>query len=85
MNDTPKCPRCGTAKHARPNGDRLWLCTKCDGLFDDSGDDGTVGYQRPDKIAERNERHEQNRKGRMKVSTDFSRFDESKLKGGPGR
>lgn len=53
----PKCPRCGTNKHARPNGHRMFYCTKCAGLYDDSGDDGTTGYGDPARIASRNERH----------------------------
>jgi len=52
----PACPRCNTAKHARTNGHRLFLCTRCGGLYDDSGDDGATPYGDPSRIAERNER-----------------------------
>lgn len=55
-----KCPHCGSPK-TRPNGDKLHYCVRCAMLFDESGDDGDIGYGRPDKIAERREGpHKQN-------------------------
>jgi ribosomal protein L37AE/L43A len=64
--NVPKCPRCNTSKHARPNGDRLWFCSSCSMLFDDSGDDGDVTYGDPARIAVRNENHQLADKARRK-------------------
>ncbi len=79
MSQIPKCPRCGTNKHARPNGHRMFLCTRCDGLFDDSPDDGTVTYGDPARIVERNERHAQAQKYQRNMA------ERANLKGGLGR
>ena len=53
-----RCPRCGTRK-VRPNGDRLWFCSVCDMMFDNSGDDGDIGYRRPETNAARREEYQQ--------------------------
>jgi hypothetical protein len=87
---TPTCPRCHSRRHVIPSGQNVhtFACRKCQIQFED-GDDGEVGYGRPEKYAERNERHENNRQqklaGRLKLSTDFRRFNEGSLKGGLGR
>jgi ribosomal protein L37AE/L43A len=75
----PKCPKCKTAKHARPNGHRLFYCAMCDMLYDDSGDDGTITYGDPARIVERNERITAAQKRERKLA------ERSKLKGGLGR
>ena len=81
----PKCPKCNTAKHARANGHRMFFCTRCEMLFDDSGDDGTVGYGRPDVNAEREESRrlaEAERRKRALRNMEYRRRDNRKLKGG---
>ena len=79
----PRCPRCGRPS-ATPHGNRDYYCHTCRQAFDPT-DDGDIGYQQPDRIAERREEHARRKAGRMKLSTDFSRFDEKKLKGGLGK
>ena len=78
-NCTPNCPMCGNARHVRPNGDRLFYCTACGGLYDDSGDDGTIGYGDPARIAEKREQRE------IREKRQASEARRRLLKGGLGR
>ena len=73
----PKCPRCGTNKQVRPNG-QLFYCSRC-GCLLDGRDDGTVTYGDPARIAERNERH--------RAAEKYRQAEERRrnLKGGLGR
>lgn len=54
--DTARCPRCGrrtaTPSAANPHA---WFCHHCTMEFEDV-DDGDVGYGRPEKRIEREER-----------------------------
>ena len=83
MNDdcTPICPMCGNARHVRANGDHLWYCTLHDMLFDDSGDDGTIGYGDPARIVERNERQRLSRQNQRQARRPAPR----QLRGGLGK
>lgn len=58
MSETPKCPLCKTSKYVRVNGPKDYTCLDCKMDFD-GVDDGTVGYGRPEKYAERAERRQQ--------------------------
>lgn len=62
MDDLPNCPWCRTAKHVQPSGENA-KALHCRGYHRsfEAEDDGTVGYGRPDKFAERNERFESRR------------------------
>ncbi|MFA5056545.1 MAG: hypothetical protein WC485_00395 [Opitutaceae bacterium] len=57
MNDVPKCPWCGHAKHVRMVGHRHYYCGGCRREFD-GVDDGITGYGDPARHAERAERRE---------------------------
>ena len=53
----PHCPWCNTNKHVRTSGTNLhaFYCGRCGREFEDV-DDGDVGYGRPEKRMEREER-----------------------------
>ena len=53
----PRCPKCGTNKHAYTHGEREFWCRKCNVLYDGI-DDGDVGYGAPDKRMNREERRQ---------------------------
>jgi hypothetical protein len=66
----PPCPWCKTVRHVQPAGQpRSFYCRKCRREFDD-GDDGdspggdTIGYGRPDRRLEREERQKLQREMR---------------------
>jgi tRNA(Ile2) C34 agmatinyltransferase TiaS len=50
----PPCPKCGSNKHAYPDGERNFWCTSCKVCYDGI-DDGEIGYGRPSKRMEREE------------------------------
>lgn len=58
------CPKCHGSK-VRLNGNRIWWCHKCEMLFDDSGDDGTVVYGDPARQVERKDEFEKRQRERI--------------------
>ena len=73
----PKCPWCGTDKHVYESGHAQFWCKKCDRLFD-KGEDGVIGYGRPDKYAERREEFEKRQAKRNQNSQSQSQFHRRK-------
>ena len=64
MPDTVRCPKCGS-KQPRKSADALYWCEKCRGMFDDSPDEGGDYSDRdPSARLERQERMQQQRRGR---------------------
>ena len=62
----PPCPWCHTDKHIQPAGQlRTFYCRKCCREFDDS-EDGTIGYGRPSKRLEQEERKKETLRQRNK-------------------
>ena len=57
---TPKCPWCKTAKKVYTHGEREFICLGCKRIFDGI-DDGEIGYGRPEKRMEREERRKERR------------------------
>lgn len=55
MEQLPKCPWCNTAKHVAALGCHRLYCGKCKREFEDVND-GDIGYGRPSKRMEREER-----------------------------
>ena len=53
----PPCPWCKTAKKVYKHGERDFVCLGCKRIFDGI-DDGEIGYGRPEKYAQRNERRQ---------------------------
>jgi len=58
----PPCPWCHTARHVQPAGQlRVFYCRRCCREFDDGNDSDsaggdTIGYGRPDRRMEREEK-----------------------------
>lgn len=50
----PRCPWCGNARRVYAHGSREFFCDGCKRIFDGI-DDGDVGYQGPERYAERKE------------------------------
>lgn len=56
---TPRCPKCGTPKHVQDGSQlKTFYCRKC-GIEFEADDDGDIGYGRPSKRIEREERQAQ--------------------------
>jgi transposase-like protein len=53
--DTARCPRCHRVSHSPSQGKDRWYCHHCKLEFE-STDDGDVGYGRPEKRLEGEER-----------------------------
>lgn len=51
-----RCPRCRQRSKTPTATPHAFYCHQCKMEFDASGDDGEVGYGRPEKVAERHER-----------------------------
>jgi len=63
----PKCPRCGTDKcvHASNANLKAFYCRRCKCEFEANDSDGDIGYGRPSKRMEREERRREKRKARQ--------------------
>jgi len=51
---SPRCPLCGTMSRTTSHGKDRWYCHHCRMEFEP--DDGDIGYGRPEKRLEREER-----------------------------
>lgn len=58
----PRCPRCNGK--LMKSEEKLYWCAYCN-MLTDGEDDGTVGYGRADRHAERKEEFEQRQKERL--------------------
>ena len=69
MTEQANCPMCGRPS-CTTSGLRNFFCHHCKMEFD-SQDDGNVTYKGPERIAERNERHEMNQAMRKSTRRTF--------------
>ena len=61
-----RCPRCGRQTHTAGDQPHVWYCHQCGMYFDDS-EDGDVGYGRPEKRLEREERAKERQQQRRRA------------------
>lgn len=66
LDCTPRCPWCNTARHVSSSATtlRAWYCGKCRREFEPE-DDGDLGYGRPERRLERQEREAEQRAAKI--------------------